>query len=372
MDKQQILRTAYYDPSTGFGSAQKLYAQVKQHKVTMREVKEFLSRQNVVQTTKREKGKAGSFIATHAKQEYQVDLIYLQNPYLQKGNKYGLTCIDVFTKQADIELIKKKDMHSVTEAMRLILKRMGNPESIMSDDGSEFNSSVFRGLMDERKIELIFTHTHAVFIERFHRTIKDMLFKYLQSTGSKTITNVLPKLLANYNNSHHTTIKMTPNEAAKESKADDVQANIISKSTVRVRAPIQAGDKVRVLLKRTTFDKGYQPRWSTHLYTVDRREGKYYIVAADHADPHNELRKDRQYLRAHIQLVKGDVEHNPNKADLADTLEGRLKAVGAMPVDKSSLERKERIEREAKEVMAAKIARLKARNRKKKVKGAFG
>ena len=56
--------------------------------------------------------------------------------------------------------------------------------------------------MKENKIEVIFSLTHAPMVERLNRTIKELLEKYLQATGTKTITNVLPKIIKNYNNSY--------------------------------------------------------------------------------------------------------------------------------------------------------------------------
>lgn len=366
-DKQQILRTAYYDPETGFGSSSQLYRQVKQHGITTKDVREFLSKQSINQINKKNKGKQPSFIPTHPMQQFQIDLIYLDNPHLNKS-RYGLVAIDAFTKQGDVELMKKKDKDSTVQAMKAIFKRMGKPETIYSDDGSEFVNDKFEKLMAISGIEHIKTQTHATIVERFNRSIKDLLNKYLQSTGSKTITNALPKLLNNYNNRYHRTIRMAPNEVSTKNQ-DAVLANITSAGTIKPRAEIKEGDRVRVLKKRKAFDKGYQPRWSSTIYTVGERQGRYYIIEG--SDPNNELRSDRTYLRAHIQLIRGDVEHNPNKADIKGTLEGRLKERGKLHIDESSKEEKKRVEEEAKEAIKDRIQRLKGRRRRKKTFSGF-
>ncbi len=90
--------------------------------------------------------------------------------------------------------------------MSEILKRMGIPKFIYCDEGTEFNNEQFLNLMKENGIEVIFSLTHAQMVERLNRTIKELLYKFLQSTGTKTITNVLPKIIQNYNNSYHSTI----------------------------------------------------------------------------------------------------------------------------------------------------------------------
>src|SRR5437879_3187966 len=95
--------------------------------------------------------------------------------------------------------------------MEQIVKRMGIPKYVYCDEGSEFNNDQFKKLMDKHGIELIFTLRHATIVERLNRTIKEMLYKYLQSTIQKR-SHVLPKILKNYNNSYHRIIGMAPNE----------------------------------------------------------------------------------------------------------------------------------------------------------------
>ena len=138
-------------------------------------------------------------------------------------------------------------------------------------------------------------------VERLNRTIKELLYKYLQSTNTKTITTVLPKIISNYNNSYHSTIKMAPNEV-NEHNIDNVYHNILERATIKIREPIKVGDKVRIQLKRKSFTKGYKAKSSKELYEVEAREGSYYIIKG----------LDRKYLRAFIQKV-GEVEKGPEK-----------------------------------------------------------
>jgi len=98
--------------------------------------------------------------------------------------------------------MKRRTKGSTVDAMMNILDRMGVPDMIYCDEGSEFNNAPFKKLCDELGIKLVFTFRHAAIVERFNRTIKEMLNKYLQSTNSKTITNVLPKMIRNYNASY--------------------------------------------------------------------------------------------------------------------------------------------------------------------------
>ena len=98
---ESIIREAYYDPSQGFTGADKLYRnlQKKGYKaISRKDVKDFLKKQEVVQTSQKNTGKLGSFVPPYMKYEYQLDLIYLENKQLNK-NSYGLVCIDTSSRK---------------------------------------------------------------------------------------------------------------------------------------------------------------------------------------------------------------------------------------------------------------------------------
>ena len=310
-----IITDAYYDPRTGFVGVEKLFKTLhKSHPTIKRtDIKAVLDKQEIVQTSRKNVGKQGSFIPPYAKYEYQIDLIYLDDKHLNQA-KYGLVCIDTFSKIGDIELMKLKNDVSVVNAMTAILARMGVPEFIYSDEGSEFTCTKFKKLMSDNKIEIIYSLSHAPMVERLNRTIKDMLAKYLQSTGTKTITNVLPLIMYNYNNSYHKTIKMKPVDVTFDNE-EIVYDNILEVANVKNRPKIDVGDSVRVRIKERGFVKGYKPKFSKTIHTVIDKQGRYYIIDG----------LERKYMRAFIQKIDDEVEYNTREAELENTTEGRLK-----------------------------------------------
>jgi len=46
-------------------------------------------------------------------------------------------------------------------------------------------------------------------VERFNRTIKGMIMQYMAASNWGRYLDVLPKIVENYNNTYHTTIKST-------------------------------------------------------------------------------------------------------------------------------------------------------------------
>lgn len=314
---ETILRKYYYDPEYGTVGSEKLYHRVKDKGITRKQVREFLDKQELYQVNK-QPDSTGSFVPMYPLQEFQIDLIHIDNTDLNQAS-YGLCCIDIFSKKAYIELIKKKDETNVVTAMEVLIKKMGTPEMVYCDEGSEFTSKAFKDLMEKYGIKIIYTTRHAPFVERFNRTIKNMMSKYLQMTDSKTITNALPKLIKNYNTSFHSSIGMAPNDVNANNQIE-VWENINQHSKQKKREKIEPGDKVRVLIKERAHDKKYKPRWSKEVYTVTKKSGSYYHMQGLH----------KKYLRAHI--LSADTAEKPTAvALLENTKEGKLKDLAKAP-----------------------------------------
>ena len=256
----------------------------------------------------------GSFIPQRPLHEFQIDLIYLENKHLNKGQKYGLVCVDCFTKFVCIELMKTKTATNTVDAMQKILTKMGIPEMIYCDEGSEFNNKQFKKLCDDNKIELILTLVHAPMVERVNRTIKQMLYRYLESTKSKTITEVLPNILSAYNTSYHNTIKMSPTDACLKKNHSTVKKNIVSKARVINRPVLEIGDKVRVRVKPKAFDKKYKSQFTKGVHTIQSKIGRYFVVSG----------LERKYLRSFILPVHA-VEENVNEPEYEGSNEQHLR-----------------------------------------------
>lgn len=232
--------------------------------------------------------------------------------------------MDAFSKKASVVYVgTQKKAAKVVEAMKKVLQILGNPQTVFSDDGSEFTGSPFQKLMTERKIEHRFTQLHAAMVESFHRTLKMKLNSYLQSIGKdqsiKAILSAIPDILKNYNNTEHSTTKFKPNEVHQHKHEGQTQANIIARSNVQARNEVSIGDRVRVASKHKAFAKGHRPKWSKRTYEVVGKDGVYYVIDPDGST--ETLRGDRKYLRSHIQLVKGDIQTNPSKEKIQQAVQ---------------------------------------------------
>ena len=84
--------------------------------------------------------------------------------------------------------------------------------------------------------------------------------------------DMLPKLVAEYNNTKHRSIGMTPVEASKKKNEGDVYLKLYGKMKRTYTKPkFKVGGKVRISkYKRPVFDKGYTPNWTEEIFTVDK------------------------------------------------------------------------------------------------------
>ena len=84
--------------------------------------------------------------------------------------------------------------------------------------------------------------------------------------------DMLPKILKQYNNTKHSSIKMTPTEASNKKNEGTVYFNLYGDMEISKQKPkFKIGDKVRISkYKRNVFDKGYTPNWTEEVFTIDK------------------------------------------------------------------------------------------------------
>lgn len=202
---------------------------------------------------------------------WQADLVEMI-PYAgsNKGYKYLLTVIDCFSKYAWVVPIKNKTASVVCHGFEKILSER-KPKNLQTDNGKEFYNKVFQNLMKTMDINhySTFSNLKASIIERFNRTLKSAMWKQFSLQGNYNWLSILQILVDKYNKRKHSTIKMAPASVhgikIETHLLQDVYSKkISSKNAVKFRV----GDYVRISKYKAQFAKGYQPSWSTEIFTV--------------------------------------------------------------------------------------------------------
>ena len=175
-----------------------------------------------------------------------------------KGFKHILTVIDVFSKYAWAVLINDNSAASVTKAFeKIISDRI--PKKLWLDEGKEFCNTTFKKLLDKHKIDMYstFNEGKAVVIERFNRTLENIMWKYFTANNTRFCLDALDQMVKKYNEKVLSPIKMTPKEASKDINREKVYFNIIRKQNKSgTSIKYRKGDKVRISKYKRHFEAG--------------------------------------------------------------------------------------------------------------------
>ena len=120
-----------------------------------------------------------------------------------------------------------------------------------------------KDLLQKHNITLYLTENEekSIVCERWNHKNKTKMWKQFTVHGNTVYLDTLPKILKQYNNTKHSSIKMTPVEASKKKNESTVYFNLYGDMEQLSSKPrFKIGDKVRISkYKRKLFDK------DTHL-----------------------------------------------------------------------------------------------------------
>ena len=235
-------------------------------------------------------------------EEIQIDIAdFTASGALNNGFRYLFVAVDIFTKKAHGVAIKDKQPTESVRAMNEILKVIGVPEVLYHDNEGSWNSGDFIQLLNQHKIKQIITSTPPPFAERMIQTLKLMIHTRLEGLeiDKQEWINLLPAVLKKYNNTKHSTIEMSPNQARQGNNNIEILFNIHSKASFnRKYPPLKKGSEVRTYIKPKTMTKGYESKWSKEVYKVVAitDDKKQFLISNN---------SKRLYSRHELLLVRG-------------------------------------------------------------------
>ena len=189
-----------------------------------------------------------------------------------RGYKYLLMVLDLFSKYGWIVPLKTKTGLEVAKAFESLLVK-NKPKMLWVDKGKEYYNKNVLDLLAKDNIKVYSTENEekSSVCERWNRTIKDKMYKRFTMQNNTVYVDILPKILASYNNSRHRSIGMTPIQARKPENYGKVYFNLYGDLARDNRKPeFRVGDRVRISkYKRVTFDKGYTPNWTEEVFIID-------------------------------------------------------------------------------------------------------
>lgn len=278
MNKQvfELVKKNYLSPAhpTSFSGIQKVYDFYK-GKVSLAQIKKILSHIDSYTLHKEyKKLSTNPIYVNYARNQMQMDIAYVD--HLQADNdgyKYLLICIDCFTKFAFVRALKTKTGPETLLNFQSILKQANKkPETILVDRGAEFANQGFQNYCRLQGIKLInnYTSVHAPIAERFIRSLKQIVSKYLTANNSKRYIDQLQNLVKTYNVRKHRSIQMSPYQAEKPSSALSVRTALSKyRQNIKRKLPkLGIGQRVRIAYSKNKFSRGHDQKSSNEIFTI--------------------------------------------------------------------------------------------------------
>ena len=211
-------------------------------------------------------------IVNHINEIHSTDVVDMtQYSKMNRGYKYIFTNIDVFSKYAYAYPIKSKKIQDIKLCFKKIFKNNNKPKYIWSDKEPAFLSKEMQLLFKNNDIKIYHTNSHlkAVIIERFNRSLRELMMKQFVKNNNTVWCNILPQLIKIYNNRYHSTIKMKPIDVNKNNEKY-IKENIYTYNKTSKNPKFKIGDLVRISLKRRNlFDKpSGNIKWTEELFKI--------------------------------------------------------------------------------------------------------
>ena len=264
----RTLKKIYYDTQNPacFGSIVALLREAnKVEKVTRKQVVEFLAKQRTytLHKQRRKKFKRNVIKSAGIDTDWQLDLADMSMLKKENDCTFLLICVDVYSRFARVVPLKNKTAAHVASAMSSIEKM---PWSVTTDAGKEFTGKAFQQFLYANDINhklATSPDVKASIAERYIRTLKGRLWKFMTAYNTKRYIDVLPMIVTSINNSYHRAIKAVPASITRQN-----QHKVVKTSPTKPR--FNVGDKVRISIEKGIMTKGYKPNYSEEVFTVSK------------------------------------------------------------------------------------------------------
>ena len=215
---------------------------------------------------------SNKIICNHIDEIWSIDLADMIDYKISnnKGFRYIFIILDIYSKYLWGIPLKNKYSQTITsEFSNILTKSKRKPLKIESDRGSEFYNSIFQNFLKSKNIQHYsrFSDKGPSIAERVIRTVRNLLKKPVFEKGNADWLSELPSVIKQYNNTIHSSTKMTPNQASKKSYEKKVYSNLHDRRR-KLNPKYKLGQLVRTADIKKVFSKGDSTNYSYKLYNI--------------------------------------------------------------------------------------------------------
>ncbi|KAL3279297.1 hypothetical protein HHI36_016805 [Cryptolaemus montrouzieri] len=217
-----ILKENHESTISGHSGFSRTYKRIKENykwSNMKRDIKNFIKACISCQINKRNNkpGKAPMEITTTSERPFQRIALDIVGPLplTELGNKFILTMQDDLTKYSYACCIPNHEAKTIADEFLKFITLFGIPETILSDNGTDFTSNVIKELNKLFKIKHIFASPYHPqtngSLERSHHTLKEYLKHYINESQTNW-DEYIPLAMFCYNSHYHKTTNYMPFE----------------------------------------------------------------------------------------------------------------------------------------------------------------
>ena len=312
MSTDEILHRLYYIEHNLDGVAG-LTSKAKQinKSITKKEVEEWLKRQESYQLNYSKPTKRKTYLPIYSENPnaWQLDLTFIpQYKKQNRGNYVLFTAINITSRYGYVSFSTNKKASTILALMKDFVDLV-HPEKIDGDKGSEYINKEFTDYLRQSHIESNFykSDSHKLgIINRFHRTLKEKITKWMSASGSVTWINVINDLVLNYNKTSHRGIRgATPLEVFESPILQSLLVDDKKAQTAQLNdqlRPLHIDDFVRVLKNLKQFENRMTTKYSSEIYQVVK-------VNTNTVNVIDELNHLLTFKKSQVQKINPNIEN---------------------------------------------------------------
>ena len=211
------------------------------------------------------------------------DTAYFQNiSDSNDGYKYIAVFIDYFTRFAYTYPLKTLTGVEMTQVLNQLFQEY-KPERLHTDSGTEYKNRFVAAFLGKKDVKHIITGSDnkSAMSESFIKRLKLNLYRFMFYKNKYRWIDALPKFTKIYNESIHSAIKMTPQQA-RQSDRYVVWKNQFFKPEKRDRHPrkpkklaafrFQIDDSVKISVAKTKFSREWQEKFGNETFRIKSRK----------------------------------------------------------------------------------------------------
>ena len=195
-----------------------------------------------------------------------MDLAYVDKLAKENnGVKFLLVRPDLFDRTVNAKGMKTKDSQETVKAFSSMITKRSRPKRIWADKGTDF-AGAFKKFCAAEGIQVYFTmsETKAAFAERTIRSLKNILYRYMEVFGYNYI-HKLPQFTTTLKSRRNSSIEMKPNTV----NSCDFMYIVYSKHLREFKKPtFKVGERVQISKYDSPFPKSYKPQFTREFFEI--------------------------------------------------------------------------------------------------------